>query len=188
MRNTLMAWSVVAIGCGGSSGSQSDMAAPPPDLSVPSLSDKQLCDNACATMIGCGIQYDNTCSGNCQTKAPVFLACIRTAGNDCNALTLCAYQQFSVASCGGGSAGVPQGTSTCNDLRICNANCIDTHAGLPCYCSCLAALSPSLAVNSLIDSQCSNVHCSAPCMVSAASCGSCQMQYCVAQSAQCANN
>jgi hypothetical protein len=173
---------LVLVGCGGGGGSSN------PDMATPVMAtDKQVCDNACATMIGCGILYDSTCSPNC-LKAPVFLACARTAGSDCNALVLCSYQQYSAINCGGGGAGVPQGAGTCNNLRVCNANCIDTHAGAACYCGCLAALNPSLAINSLIDSQCSFARCQAPCMVSSASCLSCQMQSCSAQAAQCENN
>ena len=43
-------------------------------------------------LVACGVQYDNTCSGNCQSNAPVFLACIRQmATSDCNVLALCSF-------------------------------------------------------------------------------------------------
>jgi hypothetical protein len=169
-----------AVGLDMAQGSSPDMAQ--------GASDKQVCDSACAALIGCGVLYDNTCSSNCQNSAPVFLACARAAGSDCNALALCTSKQFSASFCGGGSAGVPQGAGTCNSLRSCNATCIGTPNPLPCYCACNAALAPSLAINALIDDQCSTAYCKVECATSVMACGACQMQHCVAQSAQCANH
>jgi hypothetical protein len=165
-------------GCGGG------MTSNPPDMA---RTDAQVCDDSCAALIACGVLYDNTCSGNCQTKAPVFLACARAAGNDCKKLALCTFQQFSSSYCGG-SSGVPQGTGTCKAQAECNGVCIDQKSGLPCFCACAAAMSPDKALNALIDSQCSNTRCAAPCAMSAASCAACQSQNCATQAAQCASN
>lgn len=155
--------------------------------SAPPLTDKQYCDNACATLISCGVPYDMTCSTNCQTAAPVFLACVKTAVMDCNTLALCTFKQYGATNCGGNPG--PTGSGTCNGAASCEGACIGSGVAT-CPCSCISGMSPTKAINLLIATQCAVSRCPAECGLtgSGIACGVCVQQKCPGENAQCSNN
>src|SRR5690242_19738643 len=76
--------------------------------------DKQVCDDACAKLILCGVLYEQSaCSTNCQTNAPLFLSCARRAADTCNDLALCVWQN----TCAG--TGTPSGGASCLATATC---------------------------------------------------------------------
>src|SRR4051812_42385393 len=104
----------------GSSAPQPDLSPAPPDLSPPPT-DAQRCDAACAKLVGCGVQYGSNCSAGCQ-NSNVFLTCLKASADDCNAIALCAFKQYSALACNN-TGGVPAGTASCNDTANCEAAC-----------------------------------------------------------------
>jgi hypothetical protein len=151
--------------------------------------DKDYCDRACATLIGCGVQYDTNCSTNC-LQATVFLACAKTAMNDCDALALCTFRQASAVLCGGGAAGVPAGSGTCGNAADCEFLCGTQNAGPACSCACWAALAPSKAINLLVNNQCAAAMCPTQCGPggSGPACNACATSgVCTAQNHQCSS-
>jgi hypothetical protein len=151
------------------------------------ITDKDYCDRACATLVGCGVQYDATCSSGC-LQASIFLACAKTSANDCNALALCTFRQASAAACGGATAGVPTGTGGCGKAADCEYLCGTQNAGIACSCACWAALSPGKAINLLINNQCAAALCSVQCGPggNGPACNACATSgVCAAQNAQC---
>jgi hypothetical protein len=154
------------------------------------MTDKDYCDRACATLIGCGVLYDASCSAGC-LQSPAFLSCTKTAANECNALALCTFRQASAGFCGGGSAGVPGGTGTCNQAASCEAQCGTVTNAPACNCGCWASLSPAKAKNLLINNQCAVARCSVECgpTGNGPACYSCFVSgQCSQQNAQCAAN
>jgi hypothetical protein len=185
---------VSSAGCGSSAvgvdSTQPDSGAGAvtPDSGPAGLTDKDYCDRACATLIGCGVAYDASCSAGCQI-APVFLACTKASANDCNALALCAFRQGAAAACGPTAAGVPSGTGTCAKAAECEYLCGAQNAGAACSCACWAALAPSKAINLLINNQCATAACAATCGPggNGPACNACFTSgVCAAQSSQCA--
>lgn len=195
MRNGWLAIAaLVAIGCGdkgggsdggggagGGGGGAVDMAA--------AITDAQRCSTACTKMIACGVLYDSSaCNSGCNSST-VFLPCLRTAAlDDCNALAMCAFQQFGHDFCGG-TSGVPAGTATCNTTADCEANCNVTGPQPACSCSCIAASSPGKANALLVNNQCAIALCATECSAagSGASCNSCAATKCASQHSQCAS-
>jgi hypothetical protein len=155
---------------------------------APSKTDKQVCDDACAKMISCGVLYEqSSCSTNCQTAAPVFLACARSASS-CNDLSLCAFKQYGTTDCAGG--GTPSGALTCAQYASCNGACFSNANPKACGCGCNAQLASGKALNALIANQCSVDLCLVQCTPpsTAADCYNCNVANCSSQSAQCASN
>jgi hypothetical protein len=120
------------------------------------LTDEQLCDGACAKLMGCGVDYPSveSCASGCLV-APVFLACVKTVNrNDCNQLAICAFRE----ACG--DSGVPSGTATCSSTALCQGNCnVEAPGDAECACACLAEMSPAKAVYNLANFQCAIAHC-----------------------------
>ena len=173
MRTTSLMLILGLVGCGGGTmGAVTvDMAAPP--------TDKQLCDGACAKLIGCGVEYDGSCSANCQNNAPIFLACVRQAPLECNALALCTFKQFQALACPGGG-GYPTGTASCTQTAQCLGACNLSNPTAACACACNTALNPARALNLLINTQCSQARC-APCRAATfngAACNNCHAAMC----------
>jgi hypothetical protein len=192
----LLAWCLgLAASCGGGAGTGNASGASDaggsglsPDSGAPAgtMTDKDYCDRACATLIGCAVQYDATCSAGC-LQAPAFLACVKTAPNECNALALCAFAQASAALCGG-AAGVPRGNGSCGSAADCEYLCGSQNAGAACSCACWAGLAPAKAINLLINNQCATAACAVPCGPggSGPACNACFVSgVCAAQNAQC---
>jgi hypothetical protein len=196
-RNSFLsvAWclGMATLACGGSSapgpGAAADAsAAIAPDAGGSAgMSDKDYCDRACTTLIGCGVQYDAGCSAGC-VQSVAFLACAKSSANECNALALCAFRQASAGLCGGGTAGVPSGTGTCGKAAECEYLCGSQNAGPACSCACWAALAPAKAINLLINNQCAVATCAVPCGPggNGPACNACFTSgACGAQNAQC---
>jgi hypothetical protein len=153
------------------------------------MSDKQFCDSACATLIGCGVEFGSGCSTGCQASN-VFLPCIKAADvSDCNAMSFCSFKQYSADVCGG-NGGVPNGSNSCKDTATCETNCNISAPGVAsCPCNCIAGLLPTKASALLINNQCALAKCPTECGAtgSSAACNTCAAQMCVAEHAQCAN-
>lgn len=150
--------------------------------------DAQRCDSACQKLTGCGVLYDSTCSAGCQ-QAPVFLGCIKQAADDCNALALCAFQQYAATFCAG-SGGVPAGGASCNQTQACEGTCNAMGAPASCSCGCIAQMSAGRALNLLVNNQCSIARCATQCSPagSGPACNACFAQMCQPQNAQCTAN
>jgi hypothetical protein len=167
-------------GGGGGTASGGDMAT---------LTDAMRCSTACAKMISCGVRYDSTqCNNGCNAST-VFLPCIRTAAlDDCNALAMCAFQQFGHDACGG-TSGVPSGTATCNTTASCEASCNVSGPQPACSCNCIKAASPGIANALLVNNQCALALCATQCgpQGSGTACNSCAASMCASQHSQCAS-
>jgi hypothetical protein len=175
LATTLIAGLLAA--CGGGNTGGGNPFSNSPDLTL--LSDKQLCDDACARLIGCGVEYDNTCSSNCQQNAPVFLACLRPMPADCNGLALCTFKQYQAVICAG-AGGYPAGTATCLQTAMCEGHCNVGNPTVACVCGCIAALDPAKALYSVINAQCAQAHCPAchPATFNGAACNTCAATSC----------
>jgi hypothetical protein len=154
----------------------------------PMMTDQQYCDTACASLIGCGVAYDNTCSTNCLTAAPVFLSCVKAlpSATDCNALAICSFKQYAATYCGGGAG--PTGGGSCNGAQACEVDCIGK--GTTCACACISGMSSTKALNLLINNACSLGKCPTDCgpTGTVAGCAICSNQMCAAANSQCSNN
>ncbi len=183
---------------GGSSDKSSDMASSSStdmdstsstDMPSSGMSDVQYCDTACAKLIACGVEFGNGCSAGCQVET-VFLQCIKKADlTDCNALSLCSFEQYGHDFCGG-TSGVPMGAADCNDTATCEANCNIAQPGVAaCPCDCIAGLLPVKAGALLINNQCALSKCATECgpTGSGSTCNSCAASMCVNEHAQCAS-
>ena len=171
----LAALSLLAAGCGGSSGGGTPLG--PADMATPS--DKQLCDDACAKLIGCGVEYDSTCSSNCKQNAPVFLACIRSMPADCNGLALCSFKQYQAVVCAAGG-GYPAGVTSCRQTAMCEGACNVNSPTAACICGCISTLDPQKALYSLINAQCAQARCPS-CRITSfngADCNTCAVMMC----------
>lgn len=154
----------------------------------PTMTDQQYCDTACASLIGCGVAYDNTCSNNCLTAAPIFLSCVKAlpSATDCNALAICTFKQYAATNCGGGDG--PTGGGSCNGAASCEANCIGKPAS--CSCPCIASMSSTKALNLLINNVCYLEKCPDDCGATGTvgACLVCANGMCGAANSQCTNN
>ncbi|HEY2746919.1 MAG TPA: hypothetical protein VGL86_19990 [Polyangia bacterium] len=162
------------------------VSTPPADLATAlandlGLSDDALCDQACATLIGCGVQDDPVqCPSNCKSNSTVFRTCARTAGSDCNQLALCSFAQLQATSCGG-SGGYPTGSATCKTTAMCEGACNLDNPTLACLCGCVAALDPARALDSAIRYTCASMMCGSVCAgagFNGAACNSCASMNC----------
>jgi hypothetical protein len=124
-----------------------------PDLA---LSDNALCQFDCDTLSACGVHEGPGCTSAC-LLSPVFMACARTAGSDCNALALCYFKQ-TATKCPSG--GYPTGSATCSATTTCQESCNASNPTPACYCPCATALDPSLALDNMIRSSCATAMCS----------------------------
>ncbi len=168
---TALSLTVALAGCGGGGGG---MTAP--DLAAP-LTDSEVCNQSCAQLIACGVQFDSTCASGCMLQ-PIYRACARGALGDCNALALCTFKEYSADVCGGG--GYPAGSMSCAATANCEGACNVGNPTYACVCSCTAALDPAKALNSLINAQCAQARC-ASCHAATfdgAACDSCAAQLC----------
>jgi hypothetical protein len=149
-------------------------------------SDVDTCQRACAALTGCGVQFGADCAANC-LRAPVFLACARTAEPTCNALALCALRQDSALTCGSETAGYPAGSDGCGTAATCEGMCAVTNQPASCRCACTARLAPGRAINLLINNQCALAKCAAACSPggSGAACVTCFQERCQNESLQC---
>jgi hypothetical protein len=175
-----------ASSAGASGGNASSDGGAFPDAA--SAASEQVCSSACSALIGCGVTYPSTCATDCLANT-VFIACAGPAGQDCNALALCAFKQSASTSCPGGG-GVPAGTSTCDKLRSCNAACFSSTDAKACACACDAALSPDKALDALVDDTCAKGMCASDCSDTgtAAACRTCEDAHCASQVARCTSN
>jgi hypothetical protein len=182
---------LMMLGCDSTPSTANDLSmAAMPDLAMPSgMTDKQICDTVCTTMISCGIEYGSGCSGGCQAS-DVFLPCAKmVSSTDCNALSLCAFKQYAKDICGN-VGGVPAGTNSCNDTANCEGTCNATQPGVAsCVCSCIAGLLPVKASALLINNQCALAKCPTECgpTSSGAACNTCAANMCVSEHGQCAS-
>jgi hypothetical protein len=150
--------------------------------------DMELCQRACATLTGCGVQYDATCAASC-LQAPAFLACARTAAPTCNALALCALRQDSAWTCGNETAGYPAGSDSCGTAATCAGMCAVANQPASCRCACNARMAPAQAINLVINNQCALAKCAATCGPggNGPACVTCFQQRCQAENLQCAS-
>jgi hypothetical protein len=164
-------------GSGSSSGTTADAAG-----------DEQICSTACTALTGCGVTYPTSCATDCLAKS-VFIACAASAGTDCNALALCAFEQSAATNCSSG-AGVPSGTGSCDALRTCNAGCFSSASKTSCTCTCETALAPAKALDALVDDTCAQTKCASQCSgtSTATECGACETTNCASQVSQCTSN
>ena len=160
------------VGCGSAPGGGGPASLPngapaaaavsPGEVAASAQGDVQLCQSACAMLTQCGVAYGADCASNC-LKAPVFVACARTAAPTCNALALCAFQQDSAASCGSATAGVPAGGESCGTTALCEGMCAVANQPASCRCACNAQMAPARAINLLVNNQCALAKCPAVC-------------------------
>lgn len=150
-----------------------------------SSDDTAVCQRACSTLIGCGVEYDATCAANC-VKTPAFVGCARTA-TTCNTLALCAFQASSAAVCGSAPAGYPAGAETCGTAATCQGLCVGTNQPASCQCACNAQMAAGNAINLLINDQCSVARCPVECgpTGSGSACLTCFQSHCQTENAQC---
>ena len=152
------------------------------------MTDQQYCDAACTTLIStCGVEFGSGCSSGCLAST-VFLDCIKKASlSDCNALSLCSFEQYSHDICGG-VGGVPMGSTDCADTANCEGTCNVAQPGIAsCPCNCIAGLLPIKAAALLVNNQCALSKCSTDCgpTGSGSACNTCAANMCVTEHAQC---
>jgi hypothetical protein len=151
------------------------------ELSDLGITDDELCQNSCSTLIACGVHDDPVqCASNCETNSSVFRSCARSAGSDCNQLALCSFKQFQVTSCGG-NGGYPMGSATCTQTAMCEGTCNLGNPTVACLCNCVSALDPSRALDSAIRFTCAGMLCSSVCSPAAfngPACNSCASMKC----------
>ena len=146
-------------------------------------SDQQLCAQACAGLMACGVPVQPTCAMTCEGSG-VAVACFQGAGSDCNALATCALETELATSCM--TSGTLGGTATCSATSTCELNCIQTGSCNP-LCSCVPDLSADVAINLLINNECFTSQCATPCSSagSGAACTTCFAQMCQTANQQC---
>ena len=191
MTMAMAIWAMAAVtGCGGASGEPTGAAGAAPSGTTPvdttaGSADVAVCQRACSTLVGCGVEYDATCAASC-LQQPLFLDCARTA-TDCNGLALCAFRVDSTVTCGSPTAGYPAGAEACGTAATCQGLCAATSQPASCRCACNAQTAPSNAINLLINDQCALAKCPVDCGAtgSGPACLSCFQAHCQAESAQC---
>jgi hypothetical protein len=169
-----------------SPGGNNDMAM----MTTGGMTDQQYCDAACMTLIStCGVEFGSGCSSGCLAST-VFLDCVKKASlTDCNALSLCSFEQYSHDICGG-VGGVPMGSNSCADTATCEGTCNVAQPGiLSCPCNCIAGLLPIHAAALLVNNQCAIAKCSTECgpSGSGSACNTCAANKCTTESAQCSS-
>jgi hypothetical protein len=143
-----------------------DLLAPADDLASVDLApvpvDQQLCIDACQALIDCGVAYEPaTCTRNC-LNAPIFRACAKTVGSDCNQLALCSFKQYQAVVCPAGT-GYPMGTATCKLTAMCEGACNVFNPTALCGCTCISRLDPQKAIYSMINVACAQYNCTNVC-------------------------
>jgi hypothetical protein len=184
-RLTALIGSLFAAGCGGGAGALD--ATAPLDGGEDGATAAAVCARACATLIGCGVQLDASCATECQQSASL-LACVQSAPDECNALSLCIFAERAAACPGGG--GVPIGGGTCSQAAQCERACNAANQGIGCDCLCIAGMAASKAFYLLINNQCAIAQCAASCVTQfdGAGCNACTAQSCAAQFAECVSH
>jgi hypothetical protein len=132
-----------------------------------------LCASTGAKLVACG--YEPLGSGwldLCRGDAS-YQDCLRSAGDDCNAMSVCGYRQFAGRSCNG--RGVPAGTADCAATTACQAKCGSDNA---CVCECNGKLAPDHARATGIQNVCSLTHCQACGTAGHPACDACFSQHC----------
>jgi serine/threonine-protein kinase len=143
------------------------------------------CDHACRTLVTCGWQgvAASDCAAGClaPTGAP-FLACVKKAGDDCDALASCLWRSF----CAGRA---PEGTASCEQGKICQGTkCVGRpDPSLQCACGCAASVRATDAMELLAFDSCSASRCKVPCGATGnlRTCSACLAASCAAEDAAC---
>ena len=131
------------VACGGGNG---DGAGASPSMGSTA---KQVCDDACAALVVCGLPQDPMCSVKCQNAGAAHVACLHAVNSDCNGVATCILGTL----CGGHP---PAGTAACGATAACEGTCNVQNPTLSCGCSCIAAMSPSTSFKLILNNECAN--------------------------------
>ncbi len=128
--------------------------------------DAQVCGAGCDTIIGCGIELDQTgCKESCIASAGL-VACFRQVTATCNDLSACVLN----ALCSGS---IPSGSSACEAGQSCLISCAG-NADPGCGCACMPQVTSAQTAAVYAIAVCASVHCSFECAPNGGDPGSCQ--------------
>ena len=135
----------------------------------------EVCARAGARLVACGFESEASWLGGC-LSAPAYGACLRAAGEDCQALARCGFASFAATSCASG--GVPSGGADCRATLACQNACgVDTG----CVCRCNGAMSAARALEVGIQNQCYRLQCGACGASGSGACNACFSRSCGAK-------